>query len=200
MINHLEGKLVEITPTYVVIDCNGVGYVLNISLHTFTAIGNLKSVKLLTHVSVNQMDYSQVAYGFIDEDERTIFRHLISVSGVGAASARMCLSSYGPSEIVQRISSGDVAALKKVKGIGDKTAQRIIVDLRDKMNKASGIATGSINLNFGNNKVREEALIALVMLGFVRNQAEKAVDKAIAGISAEDLSVEMLIKQALKTL
>jgi Holliday junction DNA helicase RuvA len=94
------------------------------------------------------MDYSQVAYGFIDEDERTIFRHLISVSGVGAASARMCLSSYGPSEIVQRISSGDVAALKKVKGIGDKTAQRIIVDLRDKMNKASGIATGSIKLRW----------------------------------------------------
>jgi len=200
MINHLEGKIVEITPTYVVIDCNGVGYTLNISLHTFSAIGNLKTVKLLTHITVNQMDYTQVAYGFIDEDERSIFRHLISVSGVGSASARMCLSSYGPTELVQKISLGDAGALKKVKGIGEKTAQRIIVDLRDKMGKASGMVKSPINLNFGNNKIREEALIALVMLGFVRNQAEKAVDKAIAGVSAEDLTVEVLIKQALKTL
>lgn len=200
MIHHLEGNLVEITPTYVVMDCHGIGYTLNISLHTYSAIGDKKALRLLTHISVNQMDYSQVAYGFIDEDERTLFRHLLSVSGVGAASARMCLSTYSPAELVSRIISGDVAAVRKVKGIGEKTAQRIIVDLKDKLQKSSGLPAGGMSINFGNNKIREEALIALGMLGFVRNQAEKAVDKALSAISSSELTVELLIKQALKTL
>jgi holliday junction DNA helicase RuvA len=197
MINHIEGKIVSLTPTDVVLDCNGMGYFLNISLNTYTAIAGKEKAILLVHVSVNQMDYTQVAYGFIAESERTLFRQLISVSGVGAASARMFLSSYSPEELVNHIVSGNVPALKKVKGIGDKSAQRIVVDLRDKMAKVNNlpqIFSGS------NNKTREEALLALVMLGFVRNQAEKAVDKVLQQSNSQELSVEEIIKQALKTL
>jgi Holliday junction DNA helicase RuvA len=198
MLHFLEGKIEELTPTYVILNCSGTGYFLNISLNTYTPLLHKKEVRLLTQVTVNQMDYSQTAYGFLTEDERMLFRHLISVSGVGASSARMCISSYPPSELIQLIISGNSAALKKVKGIGDKTAQRIIVDLRDKLSKMPGGESTNF-LNSGGNKNREEALMALVMLGFVRNQAEKAVDKAIQ-TAQEDLSVEELIKQALKAL
>jgi Holliday junction DNA helicase RuvA len=198
MLHFLEGKIEELTPTYVVLNCSGTGYLLHISLNTYTPLLQKKEVRLLTQVTVNQMDYSQTAFGFLTEDERMLFKHLISVSGVGASSARMCISSYAPSELVQLIVSGNAGALKKVKGIGEKTAQRIIVDLKDKLSKAGGGELAQISLT-GGNKNREEALMALVMLGFVRNQAEKAVDKAMQSAQA-DLSVEELIKQALKTL
>jgi Holliday junction DNA helicase RuvA len=198
MLHFLEGKIEELTPTYVVLNCSGTGYLLNISLHTYTSLLQKKEVRLMVQVTVNQMDYSQTAYGFFTEEERILFKHLISVSGVGASSARMCISSYPPGELVQLIITGNAGALKKVKGIGEKTAQRIIVDLKDKLSKGSGIENLQISLS-GGNKNREEALLALVMLGFVRMQAEKAVDKAMQSANG-DLSVEELIKQALKTL
>lgn len=198
MLHFLEGKIEEITPTYVVLNCSGTGYLLHITLNTYTPLLQKKETRLLTQVTVNQMDYTQTAYGFLTEEERMLFRHLISVSGVGASSARMCLSSYAPGELIQLIISGNAGALRKVKGIGEKTAQRIIVDLKDKLSKTTGTASIQISLT-GGNKNREEALMALVMLGFVRNQAEKAVDKAMQTAQG-DLSVEELIKQALKTL
>jgi Holliday junction DNA helicase RuvA len=136
MLNHIEGKLLEKSPTHVVIDCNGMGYTLNISLNTYSKIQQVNNqVKLLTHVSVNQNDFTQTGFGFFEESERVLFKQLISVSGVGSAAARMFLSSYNPLELTQHIINGNVAALKNVKGIGEKTAQRIIVDLKNKVGK-----------------------------------------------------------------
>ena len=201
MIYSIEGRLVELNPAYAVIECSGIAYQLHISLYTFEKLGGKKEARLLVHTSVNQNDFSTTAYGFIEEEERILFRQLLSVSGVGAGSARMCLSSYPPSELVSRIAGGDVPALKRVKGIGEKTAQRIIVDLKDKIGKASGIQTftSEKNTGIGYNKTREEALGALVILGFARNQAEKAVDRCISAAGAEQ-PVEEIIKQALKHL
>jgi Holliday junction DNA helicase RuvA len=197
MLNHIEGKLLEKSPTHVVIDCNGMGYMLNISLNTYSKIQQVNNpVKLLTHVSVNQNDFTQTAFGFFEESERVLFRQLISVSGVGSAAARMFLSSYNPLELTQHIINGNVGALKNVKGIGEKTAQRIIVDLKDKVGKNETLPDFTFNPN---NKLKEEALSALVMLGFVRNTAEKAVDKAIATLGA-NAAVEDVIKLALKSL
>ncbi|MFN4811144.1 MAG: Holliday junction branch migration protein RuvA [Bacteroidota bacterium] len=197
MLNHIEGKLLEKSPTHVVIDCNGMGYMLNISLNTYSKIQQVNNpVKLLTHVSVNQNDFTQTAFGFFEESERVLFRQLISVSGVGSAAARMFLSSYNPLELTQHIINGNVGALKNVKGIGEKTAQRIIVDLKNKVGKNETLPDFTFNPN---NKLKEEALSALVMLGFVRNTAEKAVDKAIATLGA-NAAVEDVIKLALKSL
>ena len=197
MLNHIEGKLLEKSPTHIVIDCNGMGYMLNISLNTYSKIQQVNNpVKLLTHVSVNQNDFTQTAFGFFEESERVLFRQLISVSGVGSAAARMFLSSYNPLELTQHIINGNVGALKNVKGIGEKTAQRIIVDLKNKVGKNETLPDFTFNPN---NKLKEEALSALVMLGFVRNTAEKAVDKAIATLGA-NAAVEDVIKLALKSL
>jgi Holliday junction DNA helicase RuvA len=174
-----------------------MGYMLNISLNTYSKIQQVNNpVKLLTHVSVNQNDFTQTAFGFFEESERVLFRQLISVSGVGSAAARMFLSSYNPLELTQHIINGNVGALKNVKGIGEKTAQRIIVDLKNKVGKNETLPDFTFNPN---NKLKEEALSALVMLGFVRNTAEKAVDKAIATLGA-NAAVEDVIKLALKSL
>jgi Holliday junction DNA helicase RuvA len=189
--------LIEKTPTHVVIDCGGMGYTLNISLNTYSKLHQVNDkIKLLVHVSVNQNDFTQTGFGFFEESERVLFRQLISVSGVGSAAARMFLSSYNPLELTQHIINGNVGALKNVKGIGEKTAQRIIVDLKAKVGKNEALPDFSFNPH---NKVREEALSALVMLGFVRNTAEKAVDKAIAQLS-NNAAVEEIIKVALKSL
>ena len=196
MITHIEGKLIEKTPTYAVIDCNGVGYFLNISLNTYSKIGSNEKCKLYSHIVVGMMDYAQVMYGFIDEAERTLFRHLISVSGVGANSARMFLSSFSPFELQQLILSGNVAALKSVKGIGEKTAQRLIIDLKDKLAK-DGIQTETSFVQ--NNKIAEESLAALVMLGFNKNIAQKALDRVVK-TTGNIGTVEELIKLALKNL
>jgi Holliday junction DNA helicase RuvA len=197
MLNHIEGKLLEKSPTHVVIDCNGMGYTLNISLNTYSKIQQVNNqVKLLTHVSVNQNDFTQTGFGFFEESERVLFKQLISVSGVGSAAARMFLSSYNPLELTQHIINGNVGALKNVKGIGEKTAQRIIVDLKNKVGKNETLPDFTFNPN---NKLKEEALSALVMLGFVRNTAEKAVDKAIATLGA-NAAVEDVIKLSLKSL
>ncbi|HRH02751.1 MAG TPA: Holliday junction branch migration protein RuvA [Bacteroidia bacterium] len=196
MITHIDGKLVEKTPTYAVIDCGGVGYFLNISLNTFSKIGTSERCKLFTHITVNTMDGTQTMYGFFEESERSMFRLLLSVSGVGAGAARLLLSSFGPSDLQQVIVSANVSGLRSVKGIGEKTAQRIIVDLKDKVLKEEIPASISFSPH---NNIRNEALAALVMLGFVRHAAEKAIDKAMTSANQE-MNVENTIKQALKFL
>jgi Holliday junction DNA helicase RuvA len=195
MYNHFEGKLSVKTPTYAVIDCGGVGYQLNISLHTFSKIPDSGTCKLFAHLAVREDAF--VLFGFADEEERELFRQLISVSGVGPGTARMILSSMSPTEVVQAIHSGNVTALKSIKGIGEKSAQRIIIDLKGKFTSDNLSAT---TIAFaGDNKMREEALSALVMLGFAKNMAEKAVEKALK-TEGNALSVEHLIKLALKNL
>ena len=190
MITHIKGNLVKKTPTYVVIECNGIGYKLNISLQTFSKIKEENCI-LFTHFSVKED--SQTLYGFADEDERELFRKLISVSGVGPSTAQIVLSTYTPTETNQYIITGDVSALQSVKGIGVKTAQRIIIDLKDKL--AKGITTSDIPFN-QDNELRNEALSALVTLGFAKKTTEQTVDKIIRN-NTEDLSVETLVKMAL---
>ena len=195
MITHLEGRLLEKNPTYAIIDCNGVGYYLHITVNTYSRIGTSEKCKLLTHVIVSQMDNSQNMYGFFDEMERSTFRHLISVSGVGASTARMVLSALSPAEVQQAIASGNVSVFRSIKGIGEKTAQRIIIDLNGKLSPLSGGEGFRVGLG---NKTRDEALKALLTLGFVKNLSEKAVDKALS--TKPDLSVDQVVKEALKNL
>jgi holliday junction DNA helicase RuvA len=195
MYNHFEGKLAVKTPTYAVIECGGVGYQLNISLNTFSKLPESGNCRLYSHLAVRED--ALVLFGFGDEEEREMFRQLISVSGVGPGTARMILSSMSPPEVMQAIHSGNVGALRAVKGIGEKSAQRIIVDLKGKFIVDAG--TSATNPFAADNKMREEALSALVMLGFARNMAEKAVDKSLKA-EGNAVSVEHLIKLALKNL
>ncbi len=195
MIDFIEGTLVEKTPTFVVIACGGVGYVMNISLNTSSRIEQGTACKLFTEQTYVRDDLPRF-YGFHDKDERFLFRALTSVSGVGGNSAMLMLSSLQAEEIQNAITTGDVHILKSVKGIGEKTALRIIVDLKDKIGK---VALSSEKLVFSDNKIRNEALSALVMLGFVKNAAEKAIDKAFK-TEGNVVSVEHLIKLALKHL
>lgn len=195
MINHLKGKLIEKTPTYAVIECNGVGYMIHISLNTYAKLPDEEACKLYTHLSIKEDAHT--LYGFINEGEREVFRNLISVNGVGANTARMMLSSLSPAEIQEAIASGDVTALKGIKGIGEKSAQRIIVDLKGKMGKLSGIS--DLSSIGGANSLNEEALAALTRLGFNKSVAEKALSKALRSHPTVD-NVEELLKQALKQL
>lgn len=194
MYAYLEGQLAEINPAYAVIDCNGIGYMVHISLNTFTDIKDKNRVKLFTHLSVRED--AHVLYGFSGDEERTLFRHLISVSGIGANTARMILSSLTAAELVQAIASGNEALLKRIKGIGAKSAQRIIIDLRDKIGKVP-VAQGLFPQQ-GNRNI-EEALSGLVILGFSKPVAGKALEK-VNQAAGGNLSVEMLIKEALKIL
>ncbi len=193
MIAHIQGKLVEKTPTEVVIDCNGVGYHINISLHTYSLLPNADFVKLFTHLMVKEDSHS--LYGFVEKSEREIFKMLLSVSGIGAGIARTMLSSLEPKQIIQALASGDVATIQSIKGIGGKTAQRAILDLKDKVLKIYDLDEVSISQN---NTNRDEALSALEVLGFVRKASEKIVDKVIS--QNPDATVEVIIKQALKNL
>lgn len=193
MIAQLKGRLIEKTPTYVIIDCNGVGYQVNISLHTFEQLGNDELCLLYTHLIIRED--AHLLYGFKDKNERELFRLLISVSGVGSATAMVILSSLTTTEVKTAIGSGDVNTLKRVKGIGAKSAERIIIDLRDKIDK---IGENDINFVVSNNTIKDEALSALIMLGFAKKPAEVALNKVLA--VSEDLSVEQLIKQTLKSL
>ena len=190
MINHIDGKLVDKTPTNVVIDCNGVGYSINISLQTFSKI-NDERCKLFTHLSVKED--SHTLYGFITENERKLFRHLISVSGVGPSTAQVILSTYKSDEIINYISASDVAAIKNVKGIGLKTAQRIIIDLKDKVTKSAISDEISLDLN---NTIQNEALSALVALGFSKKIAQQKIDKALRKKQG-NFDVETLIRESL---
>ena len=190
MINHIDGKLVDKTPTQVVIDCNGVGYSINISLQTFSKINN-ERCKLFTHLSVKED--SHTLYGFFTENERKLFRHLISVSGVGPSTAQVILSTYKSDEIINYISASDVAAIKNVKGIGLKTAQRIIIDLKDKVTKSAISDEISLDLN---NTIQNEALSALVALGFSKKIAQQKIDKALTNKQG-NFDVETLVRESL---
>jgi Holliday junction DNA helicase RuvA len=193
MIDYIRGKIDNLTPTFVIVENGGIGYFLNISLTTFSKLEGKAEFKILV-MEVIRED-AHVLFGFADKEEREIFRSLISVSGVGANTARMMLSSLNPAEIEKAIISSDVNILKGVKGIGLKTAQRIIVDLKDKLGKHSG--TGEI-FAFADNTKREEALSALVMLGFGKSTVVKVLDTIIR--EEKSLTVEDLIKRALKNL
>lgn len=193
MITHIRGKLVEKNPTFAVIECNGVGYFLNISLHTYSKIPDLEAVKLYTYLSVKED--SHTLFGFSDKVEREIFKLLISVSGVGPSIARTMLSSMAPDQIQHAIASEDVVTIQSVKGIGAKTAQRVIIDLRDKIVKTYLLSEDYVQ---SDNTIKEEALSALEVLGFSRKQVEKLVQKIIQ--EAPNTAVENIIKQALKNL
>ncbi|SHI90816.1 Holliday junction branch migration protein RuvA [Algibacter luteus] len=193
MITHIQGKLTEKNPTHVVIECNGVGYMLNISLHTFSQIPNQEHLKLFTHLQVKED--SHTLYGFSSLAEREIFRLLISVSGIGSSIARTMLSSLTPKQVREGIATGDVALIQSIKGIGAKTAQRVIIDLKDKILKIYDI--DEVSVSKGNTN-KDEALSALEVLGFVKKQAERVVDKIM--VSQPDADVETIIKQALKNL
>lgn len=193
MITHINGRLIEKNPTNVVIECNGIGYHINISLHTFSTLPDSESLKLFTFLQVKED--SHTLYGFIEKQERELFKLLLSVSGVGANTARTMLSSLAPQEIIQAIASSDVATIQSVKGIGAKTAQRIILDLKDKVLKIYDIEDISLEID---NTNKEEALSALEVLGFTRKTAEKVIIKITK--EKPSASVENIIKEALKKL
>lgn len=193
MIHHLKGRLIEKNPTYVVIDCNGVGYEVNISLNTFSKLPESEAVQLFTYLQVKED--SHTLYGFAEKSEREIFKLLISVNGVGTGTARTMLSSLEPAEVANAIASANVPVIQSVKGIGAKTAQRVILDLKDKVMKVGGDSEVFVSQD---NTNKEEALSALEILGYNRRQATKVVDKILKEDPAS--TVESIIKQALKTL
>jgi Holliday junction DNA helicase RuvA len=194
MYAYIDGKLAFKCPTYVVIEAGGVGYHINISLHTFSQLADQERCRLYTWLHVKEDAHT--LYGFADEGERRLFLHLISVSGIGPNTGRMILSSITPQEIQTAIVKGDVPLIQRIKGIGPKSAQRLILELQDKLKKEGYDSLMSVPQN---NTVKDEALSALVMLGFAKNAAEKALDQAI-NTSNESLTVEALIKIALKSL
>lgn len=193
MIHHLKGKLTEKNPTHVIVECAGVGYFVNISLHTFSKLADSENISIFTHLQVKED--SHTLFGFAEKSEREIFRLLLSVSGIGSSTARTMLSSLLPAQIRDAIAGGDAATIQSIKGIGTKTAQRVILDLRDKILKVYDIDEVS---TAANNTNKEEALSALEVLGFARRSAEKVVDKVLR--QDPSLSVENIIKLALKNL
>jgi holliday junction DNA helicase RuvA len=193
MIDYIKGTVTQITPAFITIETGGIGYFINISLTTYSKLEGKSDFKILIHEVIRE-DAHQL-FGFADKEERDIFRYLISVSGVGASTARMMLSSLSPGEIEKSIIGSDVNLLKSVKGIGLKTAQRIIVDLRDKIGKQPG--SGEI-FALADNTRRDEALSALVMLGFAKGAVSKVLEKIVR--EEKDLTVEEIIKRALKNL
>ncbi len=194
MYSFISGKVAEKNPAYVVVDNHGVGYLINITLNTFTAIGEQSEVKLYVHLAIRED--AHVLYGFYTEEERSLFLQLITVSGVGCNTARLILSSLTVRETVDAISNNNTKAIQNVKGIGAKTAQRIIVDLHDKIAKLN-ISDGE-KTPIGYNTLKEEALSALMVLGFNRTSIEKILDKLMSQM--ENPNVEQLIKEALRLL
>jgi len=193
MITQIRGRLVEKNPTYVVVDCAGVGYLLHVSLQTFSSLPTDENIRLFTHLSIREDAHT--LYGFITKTEREVFKLLISVYGVGPSIARTMLSSMSSEEVQNAIASENVALIQSVKGIGAKTAQRVIVDLKDKILKTFDIDEVSLS---SNNTNKEEALSALEVLGFNRRQSEKVITAILKDTPNE--TVELLIKKALKNL
>jgi Holliday junction DNA helicase RuvA len=193
MITQIKGKLVEKNPTLVVIDCNGIGYEINISLHTFSDLPSDENIKLYTHLQVRED--AHILYGFSTVLERTVFRYLISVSGIGASTARTMLSSLTPLQIQQAIVTEDVPTIQGVKGIGLKTAQRVIIELKDKINSLQDGEEIPVKKS---NTIKEETLSALEVLGYSRKASQKVVDNLIQG--NPDSTVEELIKGSLNKL
>ena len=193
MIAHLQGKLVEKSPTQIVIDCGGVGYHVNISLHTYSLLPNTDFIKEYTHLQIKEDAHT--LFGFMEKSEREIFRLLLSVSGIGASIARTMLSSLDPKQITNAIATADVVTIQSIKGIGSKTAQRVILDLKEKVLKLYDLDEVSMSKS---NTNRDEALSALEVLGFVRKASEKVIEKIVK--EDPDASVESIIKKALKSL
>lgn len=193
MIHHLRGRLIEKNPTYLVVECSGVGYLVNISLNTFSRITNDENLLLYTRLIVRED--AHILYGFTDTAERDMFDLLLGVNGVGANTARTILSSATTDELVRAISSEDALYIQKIKGIGAKTAQRIILDLKDKVLK-EGLT--NVNTQTLNNTSRAEALSALEVLGYPRKQTEKLIDKILS--ESPGGKIEEILKLALKNL
>ena len=193
MITYIKGEITFKTPTFIVVEAGGLGYHINISLHTYTQIEKMERIKILTHLQIKED--SHTLYGFAEADERTLFVQLISVSGIGPSTAQVLLSSMNPDELKSAIISEDLVAFKRVKGVGPKTAKRIILDLKDKVMKESG-DTG-LSFSPQDNTVRDEALSALVTLGYNRIQVQKVLNKIIKQDPGET-SVEALVRMALK--
>ena len=193
MITHLKGKLIEKNPTNIVVDCNGVGYSVNISLHTFSQLPSGENVKLFIHLQVRED--SHTLFGFSSKVEREVFRLLISVSGIGASIARTMLSTLSPEQVMEAITQNNIAVIQSVKGIGAKTAQRVVLDLKDKIIKIYGLDEVSL---VSSNTNRNEALSALETLGFARKQTEKICDDIVN--KNPNASLETIIKLALKNL
>ena len=196
MIDYIKGQIAELTPTYVVLETNGLGYFISISLPTYTLLSHQSEAKLFVHEVVREDAF--LFFGFATKKEREIFQLLISVSGIGVNTARMILSSYSVEEIQEIIAAGNVSALNAIKGIGSKTAQRIIVDLKDKILKGKDDVSSLSLLSDKNAQIKEEAVAALVMLGFPAGASQKAIDNILKEQS--QLEVEQLIKMALKIL
>ena len=194
MYEYFEGRFTEVNPAFIVVDCQGVGYYLHISLNTYAKFKDHPQGRILAHYVVRED--AQLLYGFADESERKLFRMLITVSGIGSNTARLILSSMSPSEVKQAILSRDAALLQKVKGIGAKSAQRIVIDLADKIDGDDVLDRIPMTIN---NTLRSEALSALVILGFQKNIVEKTLEK-IFKTEEKLLNVEDLIKRALKIL
>ncbi len=194
MYEYIQGKLVEKNPAYAVVEANGIGYLLNISLHTYSLLREDEKCTLFTHLVVREDD--MLLYGFAETSERELFRQLISVSGVGVNTARIILSSMSPHEVIRAIAEGDAIQLQRIKGIGAKTAQRIIIDLKDKVPRELIPYEKS---GFMHNTKKEEALSGLIILGFPKMLADKALNKIIE-TEGTGLTVEQLIKHALKVL
>lgn len=193
MISHLSGKLVSKSPTALVVECNGIGYEVNISLNTYSKIIDSEQIKIYTHLQVREDSHS--IFGFFDELERSVFRLLISVSGIGANTARTMLSSMPPNKVIESIQSDNVVAIQSIKGIGAKTAQRVIIDLKDKVLNLTDDKEFNVSPN---NTQREEALSALSVLGYPIKQTQRIVDSLM---NAEpDMPVERIIKNALNKL
>jgi len=193
MYEYILGEIIEITPAYVILETGNIGYFINISVNTYSGLSEKKNCKLFLHQVIR--DDAHLMFGFITEQERYVFRSLITVSGIGANTARMMLSSMTPDEIRTAIVENNVILLKGIKGIGAKTAQRVIIDLRDKLGKMDESAEIFISQS---NTIRDEALSALVMLGFTKKDVEKSLDKVLKDKS--DSSVEELVKLSLKNL
>lgn len=194
MYDYIKGQIAELTPAFVVLDAGGVGYCINITLPTYTQLNGQTSARLFIYEAIRED--AHILYGFMNQAERQLFLLLISVSGIGANTARMIMSSYSTQEIQDMIATGNVTALNAIKGIGTKTAQRIIVDLKDKILKVAGVSSNGQMMLSVNNPVKEEAVSALVMLGFAANASQKAVDQIVK--NDPNLRVEQLIKLALK--
>lgn len=193
MITHIQGVLEERSPASAVIDCDGVGYLLQISLTTYAQMPEKGVCRLFTHLAIRED--AHVLFGFFNRDERELFRHLISVSGVGPNTAMSILSGLDPSGLKDVIVSGNVSVLKSIKGVGPKTAERIIVDLRDRLGK---VETGASSLSVSGNKMHEEALTALMTLGFAKSAAEKAIGNVLKK-HGHDLGVSDIVKNALSS-
>ena len=196
MIDYIKGEITELNPTYAVVETAGIGYFINIALPVYSVLNGQKTGKLYVYEAIREDAYN--LYGFLNQADRQLFLMLISVSGIGANTARMIMSSYAVAEIQQMIATGNAVALSSIKGIGAKTAQRIIVDLKDKIIKLNVISDMDLPQQQISGEVRDEAVSALVMLGFAANVSQKAVDGILK--SQSDVSVEQLIKLALKNI